>query len=203
MKNSLILSLWTSIVGADLRDLARGGGRHGKPGGMLHRIVSERLRRARLLRRRAPGIRLHRRARPARASSRCCSSTSASTCTPTASRISSMLGVGLCYVYFQIPLMIILITPALEGLRTEWQEAALNLGATQVRLSAPRGHPGAAPVLRRRHADSVRQRLLRLCDRAGTRRQHARRSSRRRSTMRSTATCSSAPTVPGSRWARR
>src|SRR5439155_9773002 len=30
--------------------------------------------------------------------------------------ISSMIGVGLCYVYFQIPLMIILITPALEGL---------------------------------------------------------------------------------------
>ena len=46
--------------------------------------------------------------------------------------ISSMIGVGLCYVYFQIPLMVILITPALEGLRSEWQEAALNLGASKL-----------------------------------------------------------------------
>jgi putative spermidine/putrescine transport system permease protein len=47
--------------------------------------------------------------------------------------ISSMTGVGLCYVYFQIPLMVILITPALQGLRAEWEEAALNLGATKLR----------------------------------------------------------------------
>ena len=43
-----------------------------------------------------------------------------------------MLGVGLCYVYFQIPLMVILITPALEGLEPEWEEAARNLGATKL-----------------------------------------------------------------------
>jgi putative spermidine/putrescine transport system permease protein len=47
--------------------------------------------------------------------------------------ISSILGVGLCYVYFQVPLMIILITPALEGLRVEWQEAAEGLGASKLR----------------------------------------------------------------------
>ena len=46
--------------------------------------------------------------------------------------ISSMTGVGLCYVYFQIPLMLILITPALQGLRSEWQDAALNLGASRL-----------------------------------------------------------------------
>jgi putative spermidine/putrescine transport system permease protein len=46
--------------------------------------------------------------------------------------ISSMTGVGLCYVYFQIPLMVILITPALEGLRAEWQDAALSLGASRL-----------------------------------------------------------------------
>jgi putative spermidine/putrescine transport system permease protein len=45
--------------------------------------------------------------------------------------ISSILGVGLCYVYFQIPLMIILITPALQGLRPEWEEAAQSLGASK------------------------------------------------------------------------
>lgn len=46
--------------------------------------------------------------------------------------ISSMTGVGLCYVYFQIPLMVILMTPALQGLRAEWEEAALNLGASKL-----------------------------------------------------------------------
>ncbi len=45
--------------------------------------------------------------------------------------ISSILGVGLCYVYFQIPLMVILITPALQGLRPEWEEAAQSLGASK------------------------------------------------------------------------
>ena len=38
--------------------------------------------------------------------------------------ISSLVGVGLAYVFFQVPLMVILITPALEGLRPQWQEAA-------------------------------------------------------------------------------
>jgi putative spermidine/putrescine transport system permease protein len=57
--------------------------------------------------------------------------------------ISSQLGVGICYFYFQIPLMVIFITPALEGLKPEWEEAARNLGAT--RLSYLR-HV-AAPVL--------------------------------------------------------
>ncbi len=40
---------------------------------------------------------------------------------------------GLCivYTYFQIPLMVLIIVPALEGLRREWREAAENLGATQ------------------------------------------------------------------------
>ena len=43
--------------------------------------------------------------------------------------IDSLVGVGLAYFYFQIPLMVILISPALEGLRPEWEEAARNLGA--------------------------------------------------------------------------
>lgn len=40
---------------------------------------------------------------------------------------------GLCivYTYFQIPLMVLIMVPALEGLRKEWREAAENLGATQ------------------------------------------------------------------------
>ena len=38
-------------------------------------------------------------------------------------------GIGLIYTYFQIPLMVLVILPALEGLRPAWREAAENLGA--------------------------------------------------------------------------
>ena len=44
---------------------------------------------------------------------------------------ASLLGVGLTYYMFQIPLMVIFVTPALEGLKPEWEEAARNLGATR------------------------------------------------------------------------
>lgn len=39
-------------------------------------------------------------------------------------------GLSLTYLYFQLPLMILIMTPALEGLRREWREAAENLGAS-------------------------------------------------------------------------
>lgn len=42
----------------------------------------------------------------------------------------STTGLVLTYLFFQIPLMILIITPALEGLRREWREAAAALGAT-------------------------------------------------------------------------
>ena len=38
-------------------------------------------------------------------------------------------GVEITYLYFQIPLMILVIAPAVDGLRKEWREAASNLGA--------------------------------------------------------------------------
>jgi putative spermidine/putrescine transport system permease protein len=38
-------------------------------------------------------------------------------------------GVALVYMYFQIPLMVLVILPAFEGLRPSWREAAENLGA--------------------------------------------------------------------------
>jgi putative spermidine/putrescine transport system permease protein len=38
-------------------------------------------------------------------------------------------GVVVVYMYFQIPLMVLVILPALEGLRPAWREAAENLGA--------------------------------------------------------------------------
>lgn len=40
-------------------------------------------------------------------------------------------GLVLVYLYFQIPLMVIVTYPAIEGLKNEWREAAVNLGATK------------------------------------------------------------------------
>ncbi|MEN6622796.1 MAG: ABC transporter permease subunit [Smithella sp.] len=42
----------------------------------------------------------------------------------------SFAGLSLTYTFFQFPLMILVITPALDGLKAEWQEAAENLGAS-------------------------------------------------------------------------
>ncbi len=39
------------------------------------------------------------------------------------------LGIFVVYMYFQIPLMVLVILPALEGLRPAWREAAHNMGA--------------------------------------------------------------------------
>lgn len=39
-------------------------------------------------------------------------------------------GVVLVYFYFQIPLMVLIITPAIGGLKLAWREAAQNLGAS-------------------------------------------------------------------------
>lgn len=41
-----------------------------------------------------------------------------------------MTGLILVYSYFQMPLMVIVFLPALEGLREQWREAAINLGAS-------------------------------------------------------------------------
>jgi putative spermidine/putrescine transport system permease protein len=39
-------------------------------------------------------------------------------------------GIFLAYLYFQIPLMVLIVLPALEGLRPAWREAAHNMGAS-------------------------------------------------------------------------
>jgi putative spermidine/putrescine transport system permease protein len=41
----------------------------------------------------------------------------------------SFWGLCLTYMYFQFPLMVLIMTPAMEGLKREWREAAENLGA--------------------------------------------------------------------------
>jgi len=42
----------------------------------------------------------------------------------------SFSGLALTYLYFQVPLMVLIITPALDGLKREWREAAECLGAS-------------------------------------------------------------------------
>jgi putative spermidine/putrescine transport system permease protein len=46
--------------------------------------------------------------------------------------ILSFWGLTVTYLFFQIPLMILIITPALDGLKREWREAASILGATNL-----------------------------------------------------------------------
>jgi putative spermidine/putrescine transport system permease protein len=56
-------------------------------------------------------------------------------------------GLVIVYVYFQLPLMILLTLPALNGLRPEWKEAATNLGASNVTYWRRVGLPILLPSL--------------------------------------------------------
>lgn len=42
----------------------------------------------------------------------------------------TITGLSLVYMYFQFPLMVLIIAPAIDGLRREWLEASQNLGAS-------------------------------------------------------------------------
>ncbi|OGB33895.1 MAG: acriflavin resistance protein [Burkholderiales bacterium RIFCSPLOWO2_12_FULL_61_40] len=44
--------------------------------------------------------------------------------------VLSFAGLALTYLYFQIPLMVLIVTPALEGIKREWREACDCLGGT-------------------------------------------------------------------------
>ncbi|MEU7427075.1 ABC transporter permease subunit [Streptomyces sp. NPDC040750] len=59
----------------------------------------------------------------------------------------SFWGLVLVYLYFLIPLMVLTITPALDGLRSQWREAALNNGATGVQYWRHVALPVLAPSL--------------------------------------------------------
>ncbi|MDP9392554.1 MAG: ABC transporter permease subunit [Actinomycetota bacterium] len=60
-------------------------------------------------------------------------------------RLASITGLGLVYLYFLIPLMVLTITPALEALRPQWREAADNLGASAWQYWRYVGGPVLAP----------------------------------------------------------
>ena len=56
-------------------------------------------------------------------------------------------GLTLTYCYFQIPLMILIIAPAIDGLRKEWNEAAATLGASPFQFWRYIGMPVLWPNL--------------------------------------------------------
>jgi putative spermidine/putrescine transport system permease protein len=56
----------------------------------------------------------------------------------------TIAGLSLVYLYFQFPLMVLVIAPSVDGLRREWREAAENLGAS----SAQYWRKVALPILR-------------------------------------------------------
>jgi putative spermidine/putrescine transport system permease protein len=59
----------------------------------------------------------------------------------------SFWGLTLTYMYFQFPLMALVITPALDGLKKEWREAAENLGATPFQYWTRVGIPILLPSI--------------------------------------------------------
>ena len=59
----------------------------------------------------------------------------------------SFWGIVVTYLYFQIPLMILIIAPAIDGLREEWREAASNLGASSAQYWRRVGLPILFPSI--------------------------------------------------------
>jgi putative spermidine/putrescine transport system permease protein len=146
LKNSLILSAWTALLGAFFGTWLAAAVVAGRPGGMLRRITSS-----------AAGVLAYFAGVPL-----------AFAFIATLGRegvvtnflntigvdlyahgfnISSLFGVGLVYVYFQVPMMVILITPALEGLRPQWREAAESLGASRLSYMRHVAIPVLTPAL--------------------------------------------------------
>ena len=101
----------------------------------------------------------------------------------------SFSGLTLTYLYFQIPLMVLILTPALDGLKREWREAAEILGASHLAILAPRRAAGPLAEHPRHHAPALRQFLRRGRDRLWPDRLARSTSSPSCSTRRSAATC--------------
>jgi putative spermidine/putrescine transport system permease protein len=59
----------------------------------------------------------------------------------------TLWGVAIAYLYFQIPLMVLVITPALQGLRPAWREASDNLGASSWEYWRTIGGPVLLPSI--------------------------------------------------------
>ncbi|WP_016908410.1 ABC transporter permease [Streptomyces xiaopingdaonensis] len=56
-------------------------------------------------------------------------------------------GLVLAYLYFMVPLMVVTILPALDGIRVQWREAAASCGATRGQFWRHVGLPVLTPSL--------------------------------------------------------
>ena len=56
-------------------------------------------------------------------------------------------GVEITYMYFQLPLMILVVAPAIDGLKKEWREASSNLGGSSWQFWRYVGVPVLMPSL--------------------------------------------------------
>ncbi|MGC9221034.1 MAG: ABC transporter permease [Solirubrobacteraceae bacterium] len=147
LKNSVILAAWTAVVGAVFGTWVAAAAVASKPGGMLRRVISS-----------ASGVLAYFGGVPlAFAFIATLGRPPGGVFTQllihvginlysSGFNVASMLGVGLAYVYFQIPMMVILITPALEGIRPQWREAAQNLGASRFEYMRHVAVPVMAPA---------------------------------------------------------
>lgn len=60
--------------------------------------------------------------------------------------VSGFWGLVIVYLYFQIPLMFLVMMPAVNGLRATWREAAAIMGASSIRYWRSVGLPILAPA---------------------------------------------------------
>jgi putative spermidine/putrescine transport system permease protein len=59
----------------------------------------------------------------------------------------SFAGLTVTYLYFQLPLMVLIITPSLEGMKKEWREASVSLGGGRLTYWLQVGLPVLTPPL--------------------------------------------------------
>jgi putative spermidine/putrescine transport system permease protein len=59
----------------------------------------------------------------------------------------SFWGLTITYLYFQIPLMVLIVMPAVDGLKREWSEAAETLGASTMQFWRYIGLPVLWPTI--------------------------------------------------------
>jgi putative spermidine/putrescine transport system permease protein len=66
--------------------------------------------------------------------------------TPPAGFVTTFWGLVVVYLFFQIPLMFLVMLPAVDGLRPAWREAVANLGGTAFTYWRRVGGPVLAPA---------------------------------------------------------
>ena len=76
-------------------------------------------------------------------------------------------GITVIYAYFQIPLMVLVFMPAIDGLKVQWREASESLGASAWQYWRHVGAPLLAPAFLGAPAAAVRQRAVGLRDDRG------------------------------------